>query len=91
MKKLFFIIIVLICASCAENKTFSVKTENGELKTIKVEPYGLANKETKIDGVEYQICVGNVLLDVVFSETLIIPIYLIGWELYEPVKLVSQN
>ena len=91
IKFLIMSLVLILFVSCAESKTFEVKTTNGELKTIKVEPYGLANKETKIDGVKYQICTGNIILDIIFSESLIVPVYLIGWELYEPVSLESYK
>lgn len=52
-----------------------------------VEPYGWANHDTKkVEGVLYEVSVGNVILSIVFSETVIIPVWLTGWQIYEPVK-----
>lgn len=51
------------------------------------EPYGWANYQTKkIEGVTYEACIGNIAV-----ETIVIPIWLTGWELYEPVSFVEPN
>lgn len=81
MKKLLLIVCIFILASCADDKTF--EDEKGKMFTV--EPYGWANTEEKIEGVKYKTSVGNVVLSVIFSETVIVPILLTGWELFEPI------
>lgn len=80
-------IIVLLCissillASCADSKTLNI---NGKDKVI--EPYGWFDTSAKNDSVNYKINTGNVVLSIVFSETIIVPILLTGTEIYEPVS-----
>ena len=88
MKKLFALVLaLLLMASCAENKTFN--TENG--KTVIAKPYGWMNPEEKVENVEYQLCVSNIILDVVFSETIVLPIILTGTQLWEPVSYIQPD
>jgi hypothetical protein len=88
MKKLVAIFAAaLLLAGCAENKTFN--TGNG--KTVTAEPYGWMNPEDKVDNVEYQLCVSNVVLDVVFFETIVLPVILTGTQLWEPVSYIQPD
>lgn len=87
MKKLLLVAIVLmmlasIFTSCAKSKVIEIDN-----KQVLVEPYGVLNDQAiKNDSVIYQVSVGSVICSVIFCETLIVPIYTIGWDLYEPVK-----
>lgn len=90
MKKIYIslITLVILTASCADNKTFRVEDEtSGLTEVIYAEPYGVFNKEDKDPRVEYKVCKGNVILSIIFSETLLVPVWLVGWELYEPKSL----
>ena len=90
MKKLFGLLLIAIIAlsSCADSKTF----ERADGTKFVAEPYGWANYQTKkIEGVTYEACIGNIVLDVIAVETIFIPIWLTGWELYEPVSFVEPN
>lgn len=90
MKKLFGLLLIAIIAlsSCADSKTF----ERADGTKFVAEPYGWANYQTKkIEGVTYEACIGNIVLDVIAVETIVIPILLTGWELYEPVSFVEPN
>lgn len=84
MKKiLLFITLIIMLSACADKKSF--KRSDGT--TIVAEPYGWANYEArKVDGVVYEISMGNVILGILLCETVIAPVYLSGWELYEPVR-----
>lgn len=77
-------ILILLCAlfaSCADAKFFEI---NG--KTVKVEPYGWADSdELKNDSVVYKVNKGNVVWSVILCETVAVPVWLTGWQLYEPV------
>ena len=78
-----FAVVAMISTSCADSKTFVI---NG--KETVVEPYGWANASAqKNDSVVYQACIGNIVWDVILIETVIVPVWLTGWELYEPVRL----
>lgn len=87
MKKLLLLSIILL-SSCADSKTF--KRADGT--KFVAEPYGWANYQSnKIDGVIYEACAGNIIWDILTIETIIIPVWLTGWELYEPVDYVEPN
>lgn len=87
MKKLLLIGIILL-SSCANSKIF--EKSNGT--KFVAEPYGWANYQTKkIDGVKYEICFGNIAWGIIGIETIILPAWLTGWELYEPVEYVEPN
>ena len=49
-------------------------------------PYGVANEETKRDpNIKYEISAGSVFVAILFCETVIAPVYIVGWDLYQPV------
>jgi hypothetical protein len=63
-----------------------------EGKQVTVEPYGWANQEAQYnDKVIYQVNAGNIFWDVVLIETAVVPIWLTGWQFYEPVKVKPEN
>ena len=89
MKK-FIILFMMVLAmmSCADSKTF----ERADGTKFVAEPYGWANYQSnKVEGVVYEVNVGNVVWDVLLFETIIVPVWLTGWELYEPVSYVEPN
>jgi hypothetical protein len=89
IKILFLCLIVdSLFTSCAEPKTFKDKTG----KEFTAEPFGWANENSrKNDTVVYEINVGNVILDVLFCETAIVPVVLTGCQFYEPVRLKNVS
>lgn len=84
MKKLLFVLLAIITlSSCADSKVF--KKSDGT--TFIAEPYGWANADArKIDGVVYECCLGNVVWGLIGVETLVVPVWISGWELFEPVR-----
>lgn len=89
MRKLliYFIAVIILYSSCASNKEFKVDGE-----TILVEPYGWANKDTRYnENVLYEVNIGNVIWSFILVETIIIPVWLTGWELFEPIKLKQEK
>lgn len=87
MKKLIMIIgVALLLSSCADEKTLTL---NGRNKTF--EPYGWADyEELKNDSIYYKVNIGNIVCDVILIETVAIPIWLTGWQLYEPIKVKEE-
>lgn len=74
-------------ASCADNYKYTDK--NGEQKIAKT--YGWADyKENHAKGIEYEVCIPNVVFSVIFFETGIVPIWLTGWELFEPIGVEGE-
>jgi hypothetical protein len=48
--------------------------------------YGIFNEaEVKDPNVAYEISLASVIVAIIFSETLVIPVYIVGWDLYKPV------
>lgn len=90
MKKLFGLLLIAIIAlsSCADSKTF----ERADGTKFVAEPYGWANYQSKkIEGVTYEACFENIVWDIVTIETVIVPVWLTGWELYEPVSYTEPD
>lgn len=87
MKKIFFaLVIVLFISSCSQNKDLNL---NGQVRTF--EPYGWANSSSvSNDSIIYTPVVGNIIWSVILSETVIAPIYLTGWSLFEPSEVKTQ-
>jgi type IV pilus biogenesis protein CpaD/CtpE len=82
MKKVLLLALcVLTLASCADSKKFNI---NGKETTA--EPYGWFDPSKKNDSINYQVNVPNVVLSVVFCETVVVPLLLTGDQLFEPVS-----
>lgn len=84
MKKLRLVsllLVVLLLSSCADSRTFIIDNE-----IIEVEPYGWWDLSEKNDSIKYEVNTGNIILSVLFSETIIIPLILTGGQLYEPIS-----
>lgn len=78
---LAIILMSIFITSCADSKEFII-----DGKKVNVEPYGWFDSSKKNDSIEYKVNVGNIVLDVIFCETIIVPIILTGDQLYEPVR-----
>ena len=78
MKKLLCIIVVCsLLTGCGQNK---------EIKGKVYGTYGLINSnEMKNPDIEYRLIIGNLIWSCLLVETIIAPIYFIGFSLYEPV------
>lgn len=88
MKRIILALVTcVVFTSCADNKTFK-KSDGTEFTA---QPYGWMDKEKEIDGVEYELCTGNVVLSIVFGETIAAPVLLTGLELWEPVDYVEPK
>lgn len=90
MKKLLVIAVVLaaLLVSCAESKTF--KRSDGT--EFKAHPYGWFDRDDyRIDGVEYEVCAGNVVWSIFLSETVVAPILITAVGLYEPVSYTEPQ
>jgi len=86
MKKLVIILSATLLFSCADSKRFEI-----DGKTVIAEPYGIVSEDDeRIDGVIYEVSTGNVICSIIFCETVFIPVWLVGWDLYEPIKLKEE-
>lgn len=74
--------LLLALSGCANSKAL-----NGKV----YEPYGLANQERRDPHVVYTIPAGNWVCGIAFSESILIPGYIILFDLYEPSRLVEDQ
>ena len=85
--KLLGVMSLFLLASCADDKVININGDN-----VKVEPYGWMDESTvKNDSVVYKVNTGNVILSIVFCETIVVPVLLTGKSLYEPVKKIEAK
>lgn len=84
MKKisLLSIFALLILSSCCDNKVI-----NG----VKHRPYGLLNPEEKVDSIQYRIPAAPFIAGIFFAEMIAPPIYIFGYNMYEPVGIKQKN
>jgi len=79
-KIIICLIIIFYCfavSGCADNKMI-----NGH----DYDTYGLLNKDDyKDDNIKYRLSYGNLIWSFIFVETIIAPVYFIGFSLYEPI------
>ena len=75
-------------SGCANSKRISIsktdKTGKTTYQLVKVQPYGMFEADETVDGVEYSLSIGNVIWAIIFVETIVIPIIIVGWYLFEP-------
>jgi hypothetical protein len=87
MKRILAMALVLALVACLSGcaKARTIEFSEGSRK---VEPYGLYvelfDKSRKDPAVEYKLNVPDVVLSIIFSETIVVPIILCGWYLWEP-------
>ena len=82
MKKVLLLLITMLSiVSCADSKEFTIDN-----KEVTVKPYGWFDTTQVNDSINYRINTGNVVLSMVFSETVIVPVLITGTELWEPVS-----
>ena len=71
------LLIALFLLGCAQNMTIEGKT---------YKPYGVLNEDDhKNPKIDYEPCWGNIIWGCVLVETIIVPIYVFGFNLFEPV------
>ena len=83
MKNLIILIclVALVAGGCASSKNIDGKT---------YEPYGVFNQDSHKDpSILYEVSFGSVAVAIIFSETLIAPVYVVGWCLWEPVRKIK--
>ncbi len=78
---IFLVIVILFLSlllGCADSKKI-----NGKI----YEPYGIANSWKSDPNIQYQIVLGNVIWGILLAETIIFPVWVVGWSIYEPVQM----
>jgi major membrane immunogen (membrane-anchored lipoprotein) len=82
MKKSLLVLAVVSClaltACGADDKT---------IDGITYGTYGVVNQtEMRNPNIQYEMSGWSIFWSIIFSETVVVPIYFIGWDLYEPVN-----
>lgn len=78
----------MLLTGCADNKNLPVY-DNGSMKHI--ETFGLFNEgNLREECVNYSVSVGNVILGIMLSATVVAPVYFFGFSLYEPDSLDQE-
>jgi hypothetical protein len=81
-KILIIMAIALSLASCGG------KSINGKF----YEGYGIADEEAfKNPNVVYAISAESVIWGILLCQTIVIPIYIVGWDLWKPVRLKTSQ
>jgi len=88
--KILKIILSISITGCANRKTIH-STESGASITRTYVPYGLLDPEDHNPNIQYSVSLGNDVWGVLLFETIIAPIIIFGWYLYEPVKPKGQT
>lgn len=83
MKVLITLLLaMLLIVSCADNKT---------IDGVEYRPYGLFNQEScKVDSIHYEVSGWAVASGVIFFEVIAPPIYVFGYNLFEPICKKSE-
>ena len=73
----------LLLTSCGNEKNI-----NG----VRYGTFGLANEsDMRNPNIRYEVSLGSVFVGILLSETLIVPIYVILFDLYQPVGPMNNN
>lgn len=82
-KVLGVIVLVGLLSGCGKTKT---------IQGVTYGTYGLLNQnEMKNDQIRYEVIAGNVFWAAFFAETLVAPIYFVGYSLFQPVGEASPS
>ena len=89
MKKIVASVLILaMLAGCGEPR--SITTADG--KTREYPTYGFFNQDTsKSDQICYKVSVGNVVWSIIGIENVVMPVYFIGFSLFNPTYAKPAN
>jgi hypothetical protein len=82
--------ILFLFASCANEKVLPI-SHKGKTEQVKIIPYGFFNMEQKNDQVLYRLSAAGIILGIILCETIIVPVIVAGWYLWEPISTISNN
>jgi hypothetical protein len=85
MKKVIalFLVVSILFSGCADSKRIDGKT---------YDTYGFFNSQTKKNpNIQYEVSVGNVIWSVILVETVVFPIYFLGFSLYQPISKKTNS
>lgn len=74
-------VLALLTMGCAESKV---------LEGVEYDSIGLLNTRNKSADVCYEVVLGNALWSALLVQTVVMPVYFIGWSIFEPVDLKAN-
>ncbi len=78
--------LTVFTAGCGNNRDVCYKGESGKQECYEFDQFGLFNgNNMKNPNVKYKLIIGNVIWSIILIETIIVPIILVGWFMFEPV------
>lgn len=75
------LLLVLALSGCAKDKTIC---------GANIEPYGLFNPDDKDPTVKYRVNAFGVFMGIILIETVVVPLLVAGWFLYEPISPAGE-
>lgn len=63
---------------------------NTTLKGVTYENYGFFTEQKKNPNVIYELSAPNIIAAIILCETIIVPVYIVGWELWHPIALKRE-
>lgn len=82
--------LLVTLIGCSNSKELCYKTEDGQYCN-EFKPYGLLDEKVyKNSNIEYRINPYNVFWSVVLIESIFAPIMIIGFDIYEPVRVKDE-
>lgn len=89
MKKIILaaLVVASLFASCSNEKTFRKKDGS----TFTVKPYGWLSKESKVEGVNYELNAPDIVVSIIFAPSVIAPVLLTAYDVWEPVSYIEPS
>jgi len=77
----------LVVVGCGSDRRVCFKADDGINKDCQTYgQYGLFNEsDMRNPKVQYKVIVGNIVWSIVLVETIVVPLVVVGWFLFEPV------
>ncbi len=84
---------ILLCLALASTMLLSAcGAEDKVIDGVTYGTYGFMNeKEMKNPNIQYEISGWSIAWSIIFSETIIVPVYFIGWDMYQPIAKKDPN
>ena len=85
MRKAILITLIfsLLLAGCGEPRYLGPDTARKRYPS-----YGVFNEASeRSNHVCYEMSIGNVMLGLLLFETVVFPVYIVGWVLYDPIRM----
>ena len=78
---LITVIVACVLAGCARSKV---------IDGVEYQPCGVMNQDVKQDGIVYRVSPGNMVWAILGCETIVVPVVIVGWYLWEPSHKVNH-